>query len=287
MRIICATDFSPAADRAALIAARLASAFGDHLVLLHVLPRSPLLNPETVADTLAPLRQAAHERLAIQKERVGAAPGEVNTEVDLGDPHECLVEHSAAPDCRLLVLGTHGRPLPARLILGSVAEKVVRHAHCAVLVVPLGDAAAATGWGVDDLLRITAEVDLSSPSDGALLFLRSLAKVISSQIDLVPGLRLQSQPGSNEELLRHYLRHRINRIWPGGAVRLTRKPLGAMAPPVEEALEGGAELLVIGMDARRRSNAIETLRASKSPVLCVPGLRSATVGAQDAPATGG
>ena len=53
-----------------------------------------------------------------------------------GDPAEEIVRYAAGHRVDLIVLGTHGRTGVSRVLLGSVAERVLRTAHCPVLVVP-------------------------------------------------------------------------------------------------------------------------------------------------------
>jgi nucleotide-binding universal stress UspA family protein len=49
--------------------------------------------------------------------------------------HECIVEYSKEKDADIIVVGSHGRTGIKRLLMGSVAERVIGHAKCAVLVV--------------------------------------------------------------------------------------------------------------------------------------------------------
>jgi nucleotide-binding universal stress UspA family protein len=136
-RIMVATDFSEQAERALARAGALTQSFGSELTLLHVHdPRVPVVPMGVPAIDEPQLRNWAREQLAkLASERL---------EDDARVRSELLVEPSA-PDaiCRhaeesateLLVLGTHGRRGVTRLLIGSVAERVVRHAHCPVLVV--------------------------------------------------------------------------------------------------------------------------------------------------------
>jgi nucleotide-binding universal stress UspA family protein len=68
--------------------------------------------------------------------------------VRFGDPAEAVVHEARTWSADLLVLGTHGRRGAARLLLGSVAETVLRHAPCSVLVVPSARTTAGAGWTV-------------------------------------------------------------------------------------------------------------------------------------------
>ena len=61
---------------------------------------------------------------------------EYETSEDLGDPARMLVEYAAATEADLLVVGKRGAGVIERMVLGSVASRVIHEAHCPVLVVP-------------------------------------------------------------------------------------------------------------------------------------------------------
>jgi nucleotide-binding universal stress UspA family protein len=69
---------------------------------------------------------------------------EVETVVRVETPHKLLREEAERTHAILVVVGTHGRTGARRLVLGSVAEKVVRHSDRPVLVVPSGSKPRAT-----------------------------------------------------------------------------------------------------------------------------------------------
>ena len=69
------------------------------------------------------------------KSLVAKAGFTVTTAIEEGDPRFAIVDYAAQWKADLLVLGSHGRKGLGRLLIGSVAEYVARHAHCSVLVV--------------------------------------------------------------------------------------------------------------------------------------------------------
>ena len=69
------------------------------------------------------------------KSLVAKAGFTVTTAIEEGDPRFAIVDHADQWKADLLVLGSHGRKGLGRLLIGSVAEYVARHAHCSVLVV--------------------------------------------------------------------------------------------------------------------------------------------------------
>ncbi|MGA3098038.1 MAG: universal stress protein [Bryobacteraceae bacterium] len=114
-----------------------------------------------------------------------------------GPQPECIVAESVAPDAilflareraiSLIVLGTHGRRGFDRLMLGSVTERVLRHASCPVLVIPR-TAPAPVGPNVQDdpvsVQRILCCVDFSAHSQCALKHAFSLADAYGAEVTL-------------------------------------------------------------------------------------------------------
>jgi nucleotide-binding universal stress UspA family protein len=149
-RILVPTDFSATADEALGYARLLASRFGASLQLLHVLD-DPFVSGGLATE--AYLTEAAVTRSALLQEavnrlahRVGPlrrasepekGPGitRVDAEVLFGKGAHTIAEYAANHGADLIVIGTHGRTGIAHLILGSIAERLVRTAPCPVLTV--------------------------------------------------------------------------------------------------------------------------------------------------------
>jgi nucleotide-binding universal stress UspA family protein len=139
--LLLTTDFSEAADEAVTKAGVLAREFGIKLTILHVHRRPPAA-PEAVIPagkvvSSADLEKDALQALeALKNDRFADIEGvEIDT-VEHGSAPLAIVDYAAKHGVDLIVIGTHGRTGMGRLLIGSVAEKVVRHATCAVLVVP-------------------------------------------------------------------------------------------------------------------------------------------------------
>ena len=139
-RLLVPTDFSDSAARAVDYAVELATVHRVPLDLIHVFvpPVMPAPEPVTapeaalLADLPAELA-AKLDELAAELRARGAEVG--SAEVVTGAASEEIVRAADRRGCDLIVLGTHGRTGLGRLLIGSVAEKVVRHAHCPVLAV--------------------------------------------------------------------------------------------------------------------------------------------------------
>jgi nucleotide-binding universal stress UspA family protein len=140
MTIIHPTDFSAEADAAEAEAVRLARALDGQLVLLHVATEA-MLYGDTGFGT-AQLRQAyeAQKRWAdarlIERAQALAAQGVPTRGIRRsGLPHEEIVKLATEEKAGFIVLGTHGYGGISRVMLGSVADKVIRTAPCPVVTV--------------------------------------------------------------------------------------------------------------------------------------------------------
>ena len=139
--ILCPIDFS-AASRAALeIALDLAKRLGAEVRLVHIFQLPYYVGWEdgvamaaASVEFLEQMRKRGEEQLAAQVALCKAAGVPARGEQIDGAPYLKIVELSAEAD--MVVMGTHGRTGLPRLMLGSVAERVVRLAKCPVITVP-------------------------------------------------------------------------------------------------------------------------------------------------------
>ena len=141
-RIVVPTDFSPPSEAALEYARILAAKFGSSLRILHVID-DPTASSDFVADGFAPstedirtsLLEQARKRLDDEMNRVDRTRYHAQADAVLGMPAASIVDYAAATAAGLIVMGTHGRTGLAHLLMGSVAEQVVRTAPCPVLTV--------------------------------------------------------------------------------------------------------------------------------------------------------
>jgi len=137
-RVLVPTDFSETSDAAVTYGVALARGFNAKLYVLHVLDRTPA---ETTGGTEYPLglfesmQDAARGYLSktLTEQQVKELRAEFETRV--GAPYAEIVRYAQDRDVDLIVMGTHGRGFVAHMLMGSVAEKVVRRAPCPVLTV--------------------------------------------------------------------------------------------------------------------------------------------------------
>ncbi len=137
--ILVPTDFGEQADKAVRYALELAKKLDARVELVHVwsipivsYPDMMVPLPATVIDDVARDAQERMERAVAQNKTPGIA---VSGAVVCGDARQSVIETADQHQANLIVMGTHGRRGLKRAVLGSVAEAVVRHAHCPVLVV--------------------------------------------------------------------------------------------------------------------------------------------------------
>jgi len=139
-RILVATDFSAASDAALQFAKALATRFEASLHVLHVL-EDPYVTgafaPEVYAPPPPGLRESwlrsAESTMDTLLTVADKAAFDINTDVVFGPIARTIVERASQIGADLIVMGTHGRGGVAHLLMGSVAERVVRTAGCPVL----------------------------------------------------------------------------------------------------------------------------------------------------------
>lgn len=142
-RILVAVDGSPSSDKALDEAIKLAQTVGARLRLVHVMDELGWVNGFESAkayfdDVLPRMREAGEKLLAAGMGKAIAAQVEVDSELviqSVGRLCDKLCEEAARWEADLIVVGTHGRHGFDRLLLGSEAEQIVRHASVPVLLV--------------------------------------------------------------------------------------------------------------------------------------------------------
>jgi nucleotide-binding universal stress UspA family protein len=131
--ILHPTDFSEHSENAYQLACSLARDYDARLILLHVVP-PPVAHGEVMARQQP---DGYYEQLEKELIRLQQLNPRVRIERRLedGDPEATILEVAEEVHCDLIVMGTHGRTGLGRLLMGSVAEAVLRQAPCPVLTV--------------------------------------------------------------------------------------------------------------------------------------------------------
>lgn len=183
--VLLARDFSSVSDRALRYALDLAARTG---ATLHVLHADVLHRAERPEDRPSPTRGLDEMRQALKE--TGTPPEAIDavTVVEAVrrdvSPGPAILSYAAEEDIGLIALGTHGRRGPSRILLGSVAEEVVRRAQQPVLTV--------RGTDEDDrpvsastCRRLLVPVDFSAYSREALRTAHQWAALHDAHIDLL------------------------------------------------------------------------------------------------------
>jgi nucleotide-binding universal stress UspA family protein len=217
--ILFATDFSSSAQTALSYALDLSRRYGAGLYTVNVLPHMPFVDVEQPDPEQSKLWS---------KQQLAALIG---SESFKGVQHKELIEEGEVPEVLsklvrtynidLIVIGTGGRKGLGKLLLGSVAEEIFRHAECPVLTV----GPHATGWEIDGKLRhIMFATDFGPESVHGLPYAISLVEENRARLTLLhvapePSVALpEPEPGA------------LPVIDPSEVVAFTEKQLRALIP---------------------------------------------------------
>jgi nucleotide-binding universal stress UspA family protein len=284
--ILCPTDYSEFSDRALLHAIALARAFEAKLKVVHVIPylasgfesaygAAPwLMTPEirenartTMDQFLAPARAARVDH---------------TSEVREGNPWEEVLAAARETRADVVVLGTHGRGGFDRLLIGSVAEKLIRRLDCSVLAVchESGHALKAP----HEIRRIVIATDFASSSLKGLSDGLAIARKTGADVTVVHAIEHAPEPHAHPEAASYraaLLEEGLSKVKQalaeaGGEPRDT--PRIAFGRPSEQILDvaasEGADLIVMGAQGHGMiehlisgSNTQHVIRNASCPVL--------------------
>lgn len=288
--ILCPIDFSEFSRRAVEEAVPLARAFGADITALFVYPLEPNGHAEASGGVIPDegARSAVAADLAPFLAPARAAGIRVEVRQRAGDPVAEILDEAGRIDAGLIAMGTHGRSGLQRLVLGSVAEAVLRRAPCPVLTVSSSSSrrpGAAGPFG-----GVLCAVDLTPRSERTLAVAFDIAAALGAPVTLVHVVR----PAGNDAtwwVRRGEARERLCEA----AARLSRGVLRdetvleghAPAEIARLAEERRSSLVVVGTrssDAVERaicgSTADQVIREARGPVITVRGASDA----EDAPA---
>jgi nucleotide-binding universal stress UspA family protein len=181
-KILCPIDFSAGSQQAMRVAVRVAGELGAELVIVHAFYVPPTaFTPEYMfpPTVLQQMSEDAERGLAeAARTATGLGAKQVSTKLLEGVPWLAINEMLEDPAFDLVVIGTHGRTALARVLLGSVTEKVVRHAPCSVLTV-------RPDARVERFRHILCPVDFSACARVALDRAADLARAHDARLTLL------------------------------------------------------------------------------------------------------
>jgi nucleotide-binding universal stress UspA family protein len=262
-RVLAAIDLSSPSDDALRSAYELARTTGARLSVCHVVPSMTNVYPFFPQHNQAAMVQwaelAPSLRQAVER-HVADVTGRDDLEVfvENGTDYAEIVRRAEAWQADLVVVGSHGRSGIARLLLGSVAEQVVRHAACSVMVVRVtesrGSVLVATDLSDPSLPAVAAGIEAASRLKARLIVMHAvdfsgaaLPTVLGpfGATAVVPSVEDQR---SVREALESMLRDVLTRFGAEGEVRVVEGPAAANIVRIAEEVK--AELLVVGTRGR-------------------------------------
>jgi nucleotide-binding universal stress UspA family protein len=293
--ILCPTDLSDASRHALEHAAAIAKWSGARLVAMHV--QNVVFDPVPAlvgagerydaSSVVAPAAQALRQHVAQAVASDLGVPVDVVVQAHAGHTAPAIAAYAASLPADLVVVGTHGRSGLSHLMLGSVAEKVLRQTACPVLTVPPRVRRASTL----PYKRLLWATDFSAASTASLPAAFSFAREAKAEITL---LHVVEDPNAHDLFVAHsydvhehaaraeqHAYFELLRLipdaahyWSSPTIRVVRGTPGEAI--VEATLEEGTDLIVLGVPARTPldvmvfgSTTNTVLRNASCPVLTV------------------
>jgi nucleotide-binding universal stress UspA family protein len=281
-QILCPTDFSETSRRAIAHAAAIARWYGASLSVMHV------------CDSSGAMLGRIREQIAASCAEATASGVPVTVLVDPGRPAAAIVDRAASMSADLIVIGTHGTGGFEHLVLGSVAEKVLRKAGCPVLTVP-----PHAGGSSLPFKRVLCAVDFSVWSLRAFELAQSLAHESGAALTALsviewpwpepPAPVFAELPAEQAAALAEYRRYteetalrRLTSLVEQPAAGIAAEPRIGHGKPAAQILQTaadlGADLIVIGVHGRGAldlgmfgSTANHVVRQAVCPVLTLRG----------------
>lgn len=289
-RILCPVDLSDVSRHAIAHAEQLARWYKASITALHVC--NPIVIPPTDVSLIGAYTHPVlsdHDIEAVRRQVTRWFPDRKEIQVDAivqsGEIWKRIVDSATALPADLIVIGTHGSGGFQHLMLGSVAEKVLRRAPCPVLTVP----PFAQTTSKMPFERILCPIDFSAPSLEAFEFARSLAVEGHATVRIVHIVESADEPLRARPMLTSEYRHGLERDACAKMTTLLKEAtddrsrlstLVGYGKPYEEILriasDEHCDLIVMGVHGRNAldislfgSTANQVVRRATCPVLTV------------------
>ncbi len=186
MTIVCGVDFSEVSEQAARVARAWAEALGAKLLLVSCADDLPITAGPGILTPIHELNAMRLEGLKNGLSKMAETLGYEATEVRAvyGAPAQKIAEVAAESDADLVVVGSHGCSALAGILLGHVADRVVRLTDRPTLVVRRTHERLERWPGSGSPLAVTAAVDFDGSSERAIAFLHLLRRIGPCDITL-------------------------------------------------------------------------------------------------------
>jgi len=183
--VLVATDFGPTSAAALAYGRALARTFDASLHVLHIVENFFLRSTPSDPQAMVAAKTRALRELLTEDDRDSLR---VSAMVQISDDvADAITGYARLHTINVVVLGTHGRSGMQQLLVGSVAERVVRTAPCPVITIRENGSAAVQAHQKSEAAMITLKnilvaTDFSEPSDAALSYGRELARTFGAKI---------------------------------------------------------------------------------------------------------
>ena len=253
-KLLVAIDFSKSSEAALAYAENLAKLYRSEILLAHVVSLASASSPDLgVVYTAPEIGQAMREdleQMAQQLRQRGTVSRAILAEGPVADALEQIVQKEKP---NLLLAGTHGAHGLERLLLGSVAEAILRKVSCPVLTVGPGCAdATCTHRAPRTILYATV---VQHPSESARAYAASLARAVQANVELVyaieeipemQGKEMELEIQAQTDMLMEALRGSNCKI---NIRRVYGEPVDAI---IRQAVRVHADLIVLGVERGRK-----------------------------------
>ena len=279
--ILCPVDFFPASERALEYAIALARNYGARLHILHVVSSvSPTSYEFSInsADLIRTFEQQALETVEKMGQSARSSGIEVKTAVRTGDIDDELKVSIGETATDFMVMGTHGRRGFERWFMGSVTERLLRHAPVPVLI--LSDAHADLRIP-PDVKKILVTTDFSEGTNEAMAYALSLAQEAPAEVTLLHVVQHPPERAESVKPLTNLAEH-LNSMVPDEARDWCKvRSSVEMGTPYQRIIaateDSDIDLLVMNIHGKGMveralmgSTAERVIRAVTCPVLAVP-----------------
>jgi nucleotide-binding universal stress UspA family protein len=253
-RILYATDFSQGSKMALPVVNAIARRYNSEVLMTHICPSHhyPLITPEAVVTLDQRREREAAKELAelVRDNSILQIP--TTSILKTGEPVAELEQIVRAQAVDLAVLSTHGRVGVKRLLMGSVAEALLRRLTCPVLTV--GPQFANRFRGEIAIQNILFPSDLSEESQAVFPYLASLAHEYKGKITLLHVLPPETENNPEAKRLAEPLRRRMELIFgPEISPECETEFVTVSGDPAERILEAARDADVIGFGIRKAS----------------------------------
>lgn len=210
-RILYATDFSRASERALPVVSAIARHYGSQVHLAHIWRSKPYPIPDLGMPIVSEEETQARGHMADLLVRPELQNLRTTVDLEEGDPVERIARYVHAHAINLVVLGTHGRTRLAHALMGSVAEELFRTLKCPVLTIgPNLDSRFTMAKAIN---RILFPTDLSPESKAVFPHLASIAAEFGSEIVILHVLPKETETNPDARKLAEPLRQKMQEMF--------------------------------------------------------------------------